>query len=449
MAALSTAHRAALTALVDQCPDAVLTRLVRVVPQMGGGERAGELMAILEEAMRNRRRRAVAFSPLLPLFQPREDGVEGLTFPRVLLGRLWSAGVQGQEAHLPLLDERDGSADRVADRLCRAAAGALRDRPEQIWPTGLTPETRERDLAELAGCLDLVPLARQAARQLPDWLKAGGDDRTDLRLLLKDAAAVAPDGATRLIEILFAHLAEAPAIPRIVTRSSAAAAREEFLEGSELADFVARIVRAVRVRTEGAVFDPDGGEEAVAATVDGLRWAADALTQIDISLETDPAGDWSREIGVVRRGLTARLGVWMRDADRAVRAAAPRARVRLGGGRNSRQAPDFETPLDPAAARRAVAHAAFLSALRGPAATFGCEGDRKSRLEAATSELSDWADEAIHAVNAGDVPDEDAALARIAHVADVLAALEAADAARTVRRRLAVAGAHQAEARSA
>jgi hypothetical protein len=306
MAALSTAHRAALTALVDQCPDAVLTRLVRVVPQMGGGERAGELMAILEEAMRNRRRRAVAFSPLLPLFQPREDGVEGLTFPRVLLGRLWSAGVQGQEAHLPLLDERDGSADRVADRLCRAAAGALRDRPEQIWPTGLTPETRERDLAELAGCLDLVPLARQAARQLPDWLKAGGDDRTDLRLLLKDAAAVAPDGATRLIEILFAHLAEAPAILRIVTRSSAAAAREEFLEGSELADFVARIVRAVRVRTEGAVFDPDGGEEAVAATVDGLRWAADALTQIDISLETDPAGDWSREIGVVRRGLTAR-----------------------------------------------------------------------------------------------------------------------------------------------
>ncbi|HEV2081536.1 MAG TPA: hypothetical protein VGR32_03675 [Brevundimonas sp.] len=448
MAALSTAHRAALTALVDQCPDAVLTRLVRVVPQMGGGGRASELMAILEEAMRNRRRRAVAFAPFLPLFQPREDGVEGLTFPRVLLGRLWSAAVQGQEAHLPLLDERDGSADRVADRLCRAAAGALRDRPDEIWPPGLTPDTRERDLAELSGCLDLAPLARQGARQLPDWLKAGGGDRTGLRLLLKDAASIAPDGATRLVEILFAHLAEAPAILRIVTRTASAAAREEFLEGSELADFVARIVRAVRVRTEGAEFDPDGGAEAVAATVAGLRWAADALTQIDISLETDPAGDWSREIGVVRRGLTARLGTWMRDADRAVRGAAPRARVRLGG-RNSRQGPDLDTPLEPATARRAVAHAAFLASLRGPAATFGCEGDRKASVEAATKELADWADEAIHAVNAGETADEDAALARIAHVAEVLNALEAVDAARTVKRRLAVAGAHQGEARSA
>lgn len=448
MAALSTAHRAALTALVDQCPDPVLTRLIRVVPQMGGGDRAAELMAILEGALGARRRRAVAFAPLLPLFQPRGDGVEGLTFPRTLLGRLWTAATTGQEAHLPLLDERDGAADRVADRLCRAAAGALRDRPDDIWPPALTPEARDNGIAELAGCLDLAPLARQGARQLPEWLRANADDRTDLRLLLKDAAAVAPDGATRLIEILFAHLAEAPAILRIVTRTSAAAAREEFLEGSELADFVARIVRAVRARTEGAVFDPDGGEEAVAATVGGLRWAADALTQIDISLECDPEGDWSREIGLVRRDLTARLGTWMRDADRAVRAAAPRARVRLGG-RNSRQAPDLETPPDPAATRRAVAYAGFLAALRGPAAIFGCEGDRKSGVEGATTELSDWADEAIHAVNAGEVPDEDAALARIAAVADVLAALEAADAARTLRRRLAVAGSHQAEPRSA
>lgn len=448
MAGLSTAHRTALTALIDQCPDQVLARLVRAVPQMGGGERAAGLIAMLEAATEGRRRRAVAFSPLLPLFQPREDGVESLTFPRVLLPRLWAAAVPGQETHLALLDERDGAADRVADRLCRAAAGALRDTPADVWPSTLSPETREAGLVDLAGCLDLAPLARLGARQLPDWLKPQGDDRTGLRLLLKDAAAVAPDGATRLIEILFAHLAEAPAILRIVTRTSTAATREEFLEGSELADFVSRIVRAVRLRTEAATFDPDGGEAAVAATVDGLRWAADALTQIDISLDRDPNGDWSREIAVVRRSVVSRLGVWTRDADRAVRASAPRARVKLGG-RSSRQAPDLETPLDREGARRAVVHAAFLTALRGPAATFGCEGDRRTSVEAAVTELSDWADEAIHAVNAGEVPDEDAALARIAHVADVLAALEATEAARTVRRRLAVAGVQGLDARSA
>ena len=116
MAALSTAHRTALAALIDQCPDTVLARLARVVPQMGGGERAAELINLLETATQARRRRAVAFWPLLPLFQPREDGVEGLTFPRGLLARLWAAAVPGQEAHLALLDERDVDADRVADR---------------------------------------------------------------------------------------------------------------------------------------------------------------------------------------------------------------------------------------------------------------------------------------------------------------------------------------------
>lgn len=448
MAALSTAHTAALKALVDRCPDAVLSTLARMVPTLGGGARGAELSALMSAEVQGRRRRAVAFAPFLPLFRPRADGVEGLSFPGVLLARLWQAAVVGHEAHLAALDSRDVSADRVADRLCRAAAGALRDHPDEVWPVGLDPEGREAGLLELAGCLDLAPLARVSARQVPAWLSVQGADGTGLRLLLKDAAEVAPDGATRLLEIIFAQLEEAPAILRIITRTSTAASREQFLHGTELAGFVSRIVAAVRRRTEGAAFDPDGGRGAVADTLNDLRWAADALTQIDISLERDPAGDWTREIGVARRALSARLGTWIRDADRAVRAAAPRARVRLGA-RSTRHAPDLEAAPDAAVARRAVSHAALLVALRGPAATFGCEVDRRTAVDEAVADLSDWADEAVQAVNTGEVEDEPVAIDRIEHVADVLAALDAAETARAVRRRLAVAGAPESDQRRA
>jgi hypothetical protein len=440
MGALTPAHVAALAALIDRCPDAVLLRLMRLVPQIGG-PKAVELTRMMEGEARNRRRRALAFAPLLPLFLPREDGVEGLTFPRPVLARLWAASTVGSEALLPMLDEEDAGADQVADRLCRAGAGIVRDAPTTVWPADLAADSRETGLAELAACLDLAPLARVGARQLPDWLHAQGGDETALRLLLKDAAAVAPDGAARMIEILFAHLADAPEILRIITRTSRAAAREDFLEGSELADFVARIVRAVQTRTEAAAaFDPAGGVKAVEATLANLRWSSDALTQLDICLERDADGEWSRQIKAARQGLTDRIGRWIKAAGKTVRAAAPRTKSRIGG-RASREVADVDAVVDTVSREAARAWAGLLAALRGPAAVFGCEGDRKSCVESLIAELTDWADEAIHAVNGGDVADEDAALKRIAEVADLLAALDATDAARTVRRRLAVAGA--------
>jgi hypothetical protein len=448
MGVLSPAHAAALAALIDRCPDAVLLRLMRLVPQLGG-EKAVELTRMMEGEATNRRRRAYAMAPLMPLFAPRADGVQGMSFPRPVLARLWAAATQGSEHLLPLLDEEDAGADKVADRLCRAAVTVVRDAPETVWPADLAPTTREAGLAELAGCLDLAPLARIGARQLPDWLTAHGGDETALRLLLKDAAAVAPDGAARMIEILFAHLVDAPEILRIVTRTSKAAAREEFLEGSELADFVARIVRAVRARTEAAAaFDPAGGAKAVAATLADLRWSCAALTQLDICLDRDPDGDWSRDIKAARQALVERIGVWIRTADKTIRAAAPRVRAKVGA-RNSRRAADVNAVVDAAEAEGALAWAGLLAALRGPASIFGCEGDRKACADGLTTELNDWADEAIHAVNGGDADDEEATLARIARVADLLAALGEGDLARTVRRRLAVAGSEPQTARIA
>src|SRR5690606_312990 len=109
------------------------------------------------------------------------------------------------------------------------------DRPDDIWPPSLEPERREDGLAELAGCLDLMHLARPGVEGLHAWVRRpDGDQVAVLRLLLRDAAVIAPDGARRLLEIWFAHLSEAPLILRVVAHSAQAAAREAFLSESEL-----------------------------------------------------------------------------------------------------------------------------------------------------------------------------------------------------------------------
>ena len=67
MSSLSPAHRAALTAVVQACPDASLAQLGGAVAALPG-DKAAELAVIVGEEARDRARRATAFAPLLPLF---------------------------------------------------------------------------------------------------------------------------------------------------------------------------------------------------------------------------------------------------------------------------------------------------------------------------------------------------------------------------------------------
>ena len=120
-----------------------------------------------------------------------------------------------------------------------------------IWPNdGASEADREAALAVLAGVCDLAPLAATGSAIAG---RSGSGDRTrtslaELRILVRDAAAVAPEGAQRLLEILFAHLDDASRILRLVVHASTAAGREVFLFDSELAVFVTRLIKTVEDR---------------------------------------------------------------------------------------------------------------------------------------------------------------------------------------------------------
>ena len=446
MAALSTAHKAALSALIDACPDATLSRLVQVVPRLQG-DRAAELKALFETAGLDRRRRAMAFAPILPLFRPRADGVEGLVFPRPVLARLWSAAAADEAGILSLLELPEADHAAVGDRLCRAAAGALRDRPREIWPEDLQPDLREAGLAELTGCLDLSHLVRRALGHLETWLTHPDDaERAALRLLLKDATAVAPDGAHRFMEMVFAHLDDASAVLRIVTQTSGSAARESFLGGTEMADFVSRLVQAVE-RRSAVQPDPSGGAEAALTVARELQWCAGVLAQLDLSLEHDPQGQWTSQARALRQALSSRLSAWFAATRKAMVVALPRERA-PGAARSLRPRPSVGVDLPAGSTTAALTWLALVGHLRGVAGVFGAETERRALCEALTAELTDWADEALQLINAGEAVDEVRALDHLDRVADWLDALEAEEAARTVRRRVAVAGSRRDEGRA-
>jgi hypothetical protein len=440
MSGLTAAHRVALAALIGRCPETVLKSVSSAVSALPGG-RAAELRLMLAEEMRDRARRAVVLAPVARMFRPRSDGIVAMTFPPAVLPRLWRAAIEREPDLLPRLDKDGPDAVAVANRYCLAAAAAVRDRPALVWPEDLAPERRAQGLADLAACLDLSHLARRGLPSIEVWLKRpDGDQLAELRLLVKDCSEIHADGATRLLEMLFAQLDDAVLVLRIITRTSGVAGRKGFLSASELAGFVDRLLAGVDTRAARlAAWRPDGGPGGVDAVIADLDWCASVLAELDVTLTLDPESEWGRRVRDSRVKVAGWLAGLLRTADKAVDKALPLTRVQTSG-RMSRMAPMLEAPARGSAADAALALLRLVGATRGAAAVFGSEASRKTLVDALTDRLGDYADQVLTMVNDGEAPDEAHALKLVAVAARYLELIDARDAARTVRRRAAVAG---------
>ena len=441
MSGLSVAHRVALAALIEQAPDDMLVKLSSVAVALPGA-RAAELGDMLADEVLDRTRRRLVLAPLLPMFRPRADGVEAMTFPAAILPRLWKAGSTREPSLLPRLDRDGPDAAAVSDRICLAIAAAVRDRPELVWPADIEPARRETGLADLAACLDLAHLARRGLPSLEIWLKRpDGDQIAELRLLLKDCAGVHIDGAQRVLEMLFSHLDDAVLILRIITQSSCSSGREGFLSASELSGFIERLIAGVdaRVARIGA-FRPGSELAAVDPIIEDLTWCANVLSELDVTLTLNPLSVWGKSVRDARVSIAGQLSAFLRAADRAVDRALPLERVQISG-RMTRKSPQLSAPVQGETVQAARNLLKLVGAVRGPASIFGAESDRKKLVESLTARLTDYADQALLVVNDGEAEDELNALRLVELAARCLDLIDAKDSARTVRRRAAVAGA--------
>ena len=446
MAELSVAHRAALAQLVERVPDGTLSQLARAVAMMPGDKARG-LEILLETESLDRTRRAQALGPLAPMFRVRADGVASTHFPPGVLPRLWKIASASEPELLPLMDDDGGRqaarAAMVCGRICLAAATAVRDQADIVWPVDLGDAAeRETGLAELARCCDLGPLIHRALPSLKTWVgRPGADDLAELRLLVRDCSTVTPDGAQRVFEILFAHLADAGLILRLLAHASNSTGRETFLAGSELAVFVDRLIVALqdRVARIGRFDARHGSPPSVETLKADLEWASEILSELDTTLHLQADSPWGAAARQVRVRIGETLASLLGGVTKTVERVLPMSRVQTAG-RMSRAMPDLSAPLDATVIEAATQSLARVRAVRGCAGMFGCESQRSRLVETLTERLADYADQALELVNGGDAPDQANALLHIEAVACLMDMIEATDQARTVRRRAAVAG---------
>ena len=440
MAGLTVGAKASLARVIDAIPDDALGVMRAAAAQMSG-ERAGELVQMLEETIEDRHRRTTAFRALIPLFRPRRDGLAFLSFPAGVLPRLWRAAADCGVAHLPMLDslnDEDSSRRALArGRLYKLAARIVREKPEVIWPMPTLDSeiaARETGLAELAACCDMGMLAHAAIQDLDQWIVRPNEDQlAEFRLRVRDASAVDVDGVRRLLDIMAAHVEDASQVLRLTVHAGGLGA-EAMLKHSELAVIVERILDGFDERARRiAAFRLGDPMEAFRRDLD---WVGSVLDAVAVAVQADPQGEWARRVGASKASVARMIEERLGAAPRIVAKVLP-LRDAQTAGRMTRRVPRLDEPLSPSDVAAARAAADLIAAVRWAAARFGCEARRQAVLTDLVSDLTGYADLAVEALSAGAGGDPDLASERVLQVVDLLERLEADAEARTARRRLA------------
>lgn len=431
----------AVRMLIETAPDAALRSLQTALAGVPDGPMASiRDMVSTEQSARGFK--LEVFAPLAPLFAPRGDGLPAPCFPARALTGLW----RELKARRPdLVAEAAAAADEWIrgeepppaqfDELCLEAGKLLRLDPRAVLRDG-----DEASAEQIAQYFDLAPIARTVVARLPDWLGKATDERVAaLKLLFKDATAVAVDATPRLLEIILAHLPQAPAILRLVALLTDRAG-DRYLASSELAPFGERLLadaegRIGRIKS----FDPLAGAASARAVALDVGAVCAVLAQMEQDVDLARDGPWGARVIAAKKSLATAVEGRLRDVEGLVAQALPLQTVRIAG-RMTRPAPKIQSPPDDRAVERARALMTLLEETRASAGVGGYGALRNAVAEKLEERLNVYADEVLHQINAGDAPDRDIALAYVEIAAEFMGAAAGPKAAQIIRRRIAVAG---------
>jgi len=446
MGALSKDRAGIVRALIEAAPDSAIRSLELALGGEISGGSLSAVKAIVDNEVLDRAVRDTVLDPIVPLFSERTDGFNQLFFPRAALGRVWRALKAARPAECAAaaaepLRRPDGELPPpIYDELCEMAAGHLRAKDPEFAPVlELLSGFRANTDAELAACLELSPLAREGLRQLQGWLARMTDERrAAARLMYKDAVTLSEDAGPRLMEILFARLAEPWTILRVMS-AVMLKPDDRYAASSELADFGARLLSKVDQCLEQLkAFDYDGGSAAGEDASRTLQLAGAIAAEFEQSLTMTRDGPWGERLAKQKQALAALAEGHLRKVEKAVSEALPMQPVRVGG-RSVRTEPRLDTPPVSAAVERAKALLTFFAGVR-TAATQGGYGTARAKVgEDVAHNLDAYVEELLATLRSPDKADMEIAAQFLETAADFSAMVHDDQTAQIIRRRAAAA----------
>ena len=380
MSNLSESKLEIVRTLIQAAPDSAIRDLKTA---LASGDQRNEAMRLIygmvnSEAL-NRRTRAAVFAPLMPLCTVRPEGAVGMFFPPSVPAHLWRAlrdqaptAVQSAIRVVSDVDIGDFTQSGF-DALCLAAAAGLRTRANADYAAAADALERSqpKGVEAFAACLDLTPVARTALERLPDWLARMNEERiVAARLTFKDAVSVSEDAGPRLMEMLFAHLAEPWLILRLISVIMQRPA-DRYIANSEMASFGERLLDDIDKRLRRvSQLNVEGGAAAGAAAGNDVNIIALQVAEFDKAVDLSKEVPGGARLNHQKRSLSTAVESRLKAVEREVMAALP---VDPAGHtrRGVRPPPRLRDPPDSMLIDYARAYLNFMHEIRGSADKLG------------------------------------------------------------------------------
>ncbi|MDR3513230.1 MAG: hypothetical protein P4L73_16460 [Caulobacteraceae bacterium] len=445
MTGLTDHQRSVLGGVFAAAPDSTVRRLEQALAaDAGQGGALAEVHGLIAREASDRRVRATVLGPVIPLCRPSDVG--DMRFPAAVIPRLWAAlhavaptAVAAAEAACCGLEETPLAPVDIYNQLCAQAADGLRDRAPAFAAAiealdGAGPQA----LAAFVDYLDLVPLAREAATQLPQWLGRMSQERAaSARLTYKDAVALSDDAGPRLVEMLLARLPEPWLILRVLA-AMVIRANDRYLASSELARFGEYILSDIDRRLAAfRAFDPEQGRQAGVAAAEHLGVAASAVAEFENALELSRDGPWGARVARSKQLLAELAEARLAQIDKALDQALPLQMVRFGKG--LRGVPKLVADPDPRALRRAEGLMGFFDRSRASATTSGFGAARAKVGEKVEARLDQYVEDLLEDLRGPEPQALDRVHAYLEAAAGLIGDACGEKAAQIVRRRAAAA----------
>lgn len=441
MAILSEARAGAVRRLIELAPDHAIRRLETALSLAGRGDGAmAAVQGMVAEEMLDRRVRAAVFAPVAPLCRRPPDQVERLTFPPAVLGLTWAALKrtapdmigQAQRAFATLRAEDE--TPEVFDALCRRAAEGLAEGEAAFAPAleAAPAPLRPRYVEVMA----LAPLARQAIRRLPHWVRTlSSEHAAGIRVAFRDAVAVGEDAGPPFMELLFGHLEQPFEVLRLISLVMDKPG-DRYLAGSELATFGERLLKDIDRRIEAVrSFDPERGLEGGVQLAQSVQVATLTINEFETWLSINREGPWGSRLHAQMRALAAAVEARLREVEPAVAAALP---LQPSRSKAMRGRPRLTEAPDRSAVTRAHALLGFLYESRHSASYGGFGVVRSKVVEAVDPRIDQYADDLLEQLHE-DPAEGERVRERLEIAADFLGLVRDPRAAEIVRRRAAAA----------
>jgi hypothetical protein len=383
------------------------------------------------------------FAPFLPLFQRREDNINGVEFEGWILDNIWSTLEARepeiyQQARYALRGWRDEDPVPVPFfRLVTAGAAICRDSPQDVMRSRPGKDDAA-EIAEFANYLDLHRILRTALARLPDYMgRIDAEKAAALRLMFKDACAFNEESGYRFLEVIFANLEDGAQIIKFVATVSDRP-KDRFLASSELADFGERILDVIDERLEElkALMGGRGNTNDLATA--GIRVAAclGRLQSFEHYIELSRDGPWGKRVAGGHKIIAELVEAQLKGAERALTDALPMKTERVYG-RMKRDVPRIEQPAKPEVIDRAKCILAFVRDIRGTASAGGYASLHAKTLQELELILDAYFEELLGLANGEDPIDADAAMVAFETVTDLMDTLCGEEKAHVGRRRVA------------